>query len=101
MSQKQPLQPSPQFSAKLFRSWLAAGLALNLLLGQSELAVGPLWLWLIGMPLLCITALHMAQPKKLLQRWLHSTWPQRRRQATRRISAGISAKHLLEAENSV
>ncbi len=41
---------------RLFKSWLALGLLLNLGLGQLQLPIGPLWLWLVLIPALCVIA---------------------------------------------
>ena len=50
-----PRQPSLPLS-RLFKSWLALGLLLNLIVGQLQLPIGPLWLWLVLIPALCALA---------------------------------------------
>ena len=41
---------------RVFKGWLALGLLLNLGLGQLQLPIGPLWLWLVLIPALCVLA---------------------------------------------
>jgi len=73
--------------AQLFKSWLAIGLLLNLSLGQLQLPIGPLWLWLVLIPALCVLAIPGAL-KDLTGIRLHYLTrfnsPRRRAQATRR-----------------
>jgi len=73
--------------AQLFKSWLALGLLLNLSLGQLQLPIGPLWLWLVLIPALCVLALPGALKDFTgirLRYAIGFNSPRRRAQATRR-----------------
>jgi hypothetical protein len=79
----------------IFRTWLAIGLAANLVLTQfvSSTLFGPLWLWLIAIPLLAYVLMRAPNAVGELRQNMRRAWARRTRvQAIRVIPRNVAIK---------
>jgi hypothetical protein len=71
----------------LFRTWLSLGLLSNLALASANTttAIGPLWLWLIVLPLLAYALRLLPEALELSARCIGKRWRHRNRAQAVRV----------------